>query len=440
MAGDDSDWAVEEGEPHQDSFPLSRYLEYTDQDLEDALKPVSAETLDALEGQDAIFMSELKGDDAGDYVTMRLGRLSGLSVARGRIHYGFVIERDLGEVPLGDRTAFEAALDLGRWELTRTHWAVKPGDLGKALAKLGLDGPSLPSASTPITRAPTADDQPVVNNVEEYLRFILAQRNGDYDEAFYRGHTDRSYRLEPSLFRKNSSGEYRFLRKEAYLIRELLTAHPTDFAADRYMIDKLVRMQHYGLPTRLLDVTSNPLVALYFCCSDALNSQDDQESDGEVIILSTPRDEIKFFDSDTVSCIANMAMLEDGDKNRLQTSVSQNDFIETMEARRLLHVIGEEKPYFKPDIVPGDLERIIFVKGRITNSRISSQAGAFLLFGHNAILPETGHSSLNIRRVTVRNKRNILDQLARLNIRSSTIYPGIDRTASEIARQHEDGG
>ena len=46
-----------------------------------------------------------------------------------------------------------------------------------------------------------------------------------------------------------------------------MVAHePQSFSECKSALDYLVQMQHYGLPTRLLDMTTNPLVALYFAC------------------------------------------------------------------------------------------------------------------------------------------------------------------------------
>ncbi|MCQ6982199.1 hypothetical protein MQW33_24530, partial [Escherichia coli] len=70
----------------------------------------------------------------------------------------------------------------------------------------------------------------------------------------------------------------------------------------------------------------------------------------------------------------------------------------------------DEKPYFKDVIIPSDLERLIFVKGRNNNERMSSQSGAFLLFGNNAVYPDLvsnpddAMQEFKVEKIVIRNK------------------------------------
>ncbi len=106
----------------------------------------------------------------------------------------------------------------------------------------------------------------VVSGLAEYIRLIAAissiNKDSSYSETVvYRGMADTEYDLLPGLARIKKPEH----DMEATLINDFLTRRPDAFSG-LAEFDTLAKMQHYGLPTRLLDFSLNPLVALYFAC------------------------------------------------------------------------------------------------------------------------------------------------------------------------------
>ena len=181
-------------------------------------------------------------------------------------------------------------LDIRDWEMNRTHWAVKDENLFERLVAAGVlnqgqTGEPAKQEKPPVKRS----TNPKVTTVQGFIGKVLLSEREIGSEVFYRGHSNKSkYKLEPSLFRKDNDGNYLYLENEHILYRELIVSNSADFQSDEYTLDRLVRMQHYSLPTRLLDITSNPLIALYFACKSA------PDDDGEVIVFSLSRSEVKY--------------------------------------------------------------------------------------------------------------------------------------------------
>ena len=406
-------------------FNKSRFLEYTREQIAAAYQVVTSAHIEVLKTYPCLFAIE------GTEHPMRVGRLTNIADRGDDWLIEFKFE-PIPPIPYERIKPIFGVLDIRKWEMNRTHWAIKDEDLLHRLLHIDVDIPvpkEILEGAGKSSLPAIVETEEVVNSVSDFVRIVLAMNGNDDDvEVFYRGHSDRtSYKLVPSVLRQDKDGNYEYRDREHLIYRELLVSNSGDFVGDVYTLDHLVRMQHYSLPTRLLDITSNPLIGLYFAC----NSERKMDKEGEVIVMTIARDDVKYFDSDTASCIANLARLPQREKDSIDWRSKK--FNNQPAIERLLHFIQEDKPFFKPIIVADDLKRILCVKGKRTNSRITSQAGAFLLFGHDAVLGETGNQQITVKRIGVRSKKEILKELDRLNINESTVFPYIEKSAKYIA-------
>lgn len=98
----------------------------------------------------------------------------------------------------------------------------------------------------------------------------------------FRGHSDASYRLEPTVNRGKTTSRTRAVYEESLITAFRREAEPRMERPSANDWEFLAFAQHHGLPTRLLDFTHNPLVALYFAVSAKPGV------DGELVALQAP--------------------------------------------------------------------------------------------------------------------------------------------------------
>ena len=157
---------------------------------------------------------------------------------------------------------------------------------------------------------------------------------------------------------------------------------PDIFRNDMQPLELLALLQHYGIPTRLLDITENALVALYFaCCSEP-------DKDGEVFVF-------KYNELDvTIYPLAHAI----ADSYRFaHTPCTVSHFFS----------IINEQPYFTEEhgashgsgslggywIAKACYNSVFCVHAPIRSERQRAQKGRYILFPNKIILPDKNNPS-----------------------------------------------
>ena len=295
-----------------------------------------------------------------------------------------------------------------------------------------------------------SSEQSVVENLDgpicavgDLLRTIRELKNEIYTDdkiqLYFRGEACTCWNLEPSVMR-----ETYFRDNEADMLTELMTRQPDAFDGLNSFFARLVMAQHYRLPTRLLDITENPLVGLYNACLDHQHDGKPCKNDGTLHIIGVPKEIVKPFNSDAISVISNFTRLSRPQQDLLlgrNTSLRSKHYRPTL--RRLNHFIREEKSYFADRINPVDLFKIFVVRPQQSFARIRAQSGAFLMSAYHERferemlgtienLPIYDHYTL---KVPFCQRAELTKEMKQLNITEEVLMPGLESAAKAVKQR-----
>lgn len=227
-----------------------------------------------------------------------------------------------------------------------------------------------------------------IPNTDELYHYVGDRR------VLFRGQADCSWDLLPAVYRDDKPKNN--LNERAY-VREVIRRHPEQFRFNN-SIDSLIKMQHYSLPTRLLDWTGNPLVALFFACKP------EKEADGVVYFEECT----VFKDSDpTVRTIGDFILLGKGEDDSALITIAQ-----------------EYSIHLTPESLHS--KRYVFFSPSLANDRIKVQDGYFalyLLFDYKDRHNLEESDSLEKIIVPYEAKASIRQELMRIGIHEGSLFP-----------------
>lgn len=204
-------------------------------------------------------------------------------------------------------------------------------------------------------------------------RLIQLANEGKY---VYRGY-NKSKECLPGLVRYGSV----LKNKEIALLKDFEKYGSHYFQASS-TVDFLSSAQHYGLPTRLLDFTHNPFIALSFALNSKKSDEDDvyyhilvSDLKQNIVLNTIPYQETFYFMTLRTELLADRARLAIEEIERLFAGTI-NDFDSWVKLAIENGIVSDDEIELKEKIRN---KRILFIDPNQANPRIMVQQGVFML-------------------------------------------------------------
>ncbi|MBD9630160.1 FRG domain-containing protein [Pseudomonas sp. PDM19] len=240
-----------------------------------------------------------------------------------------------------------------------------------------------------------------VTGISDLISKLEAHRSPG-DKAWFRGHADISWGLAPSISRQRENpvqDEFAYFKKFKQDAARVVSDLPSDEWGWMFL------MQHYGIPTRLLDFSENPLVALYFAVSSHPGA------DGALYVM------------DPVAWNAENGM-RGSTKDDIPLCGIDEEMSQYMMSSAMQTIgVGQSAP-------------ALAAIGARNSRRIFAQEGTFVVFHHDMDMDgkvqNADCKSVWRYRISATNKELIKRHLALLSINEFSIFPELDKLAKKI--------